>query len=125
LKQLLKEKEMDNYNYPIGSDIPEAPWNRVPNPEREIEVTVSVTLSKTVKIKVSDYEITDSGKDEDGEYFEDIDYSNCDLKGAVEGQIVLPQKALNYIAPKTKKDVKAIFDLKDWNVDDLEVNLEE
>lgn len=116
-----KKKIMDNYNYPMGADTKDAPWNQVDNPEREIEVTVSVTLSKTVKIKVSDYEITDSGKDEDGEYFEDVDYSNCDLKGAVEGQIVLPQKAWDYIAPKSKKDVKAIFDLKDWNVDDFEV----
>lgn len=112
-----------NSNYPVmsQSEWDNAPWNQADNPEREIEVTVSVTLSKTVKIKVSDYEITDSGKDEDGEYFEDINYSNCDLKGAVEEQIVLPQKAWDYIAPKTKKDVKAISDLKDWNVDDFEV----
>lgn len=108
--------------YPPGAEHdPNAPWNQADNPEREIEVTVSVTLSKTVKIKVSDYEITDSGKDEDGEYFEDIDYSNCDLKGAVEEQIVLPQKAWNYIAPKSKKEVNAVFDLKGWNVDDFEV----
>ena len=115
---------MNNYDYPIGSDTPDAPWNKEENPKKEIEVTVSVTLSKTVKIKVSDYEIIDSGKDEDGEYFEDIDYSNCDIKGAVEEQIVLPQKAWDYIAPKTKKDVKAIFDLKDWNVDDFEALLD-
>lgn len=114
---------MNNYDYPMGADTSDAPWNQVNNPEREIEVTVSVTLSKTVKIKVSDYKITDSGKDEDGEYFEDIDYSDCDLKGAVEDQIVLPQEAWDYIAPKSKKEVQAIFDLKDWNVDDLEVVL--
>lgn len=112
---------MNNYDYPIGSDTPDAPWNKEENPEKEIEVTVSVTLSKTIKIKVSDYEIIDSGKDEDGNYFEEIDYSNCDIKGAVEEQIILPQKAWDYIAPKTKKDAKAIFDLKDWNVDDFEV----
>ena len=112
---------MDNYNYPMGADTKDAPWNQVDNPEREIEVTVSVTLSKTVKIKVSDFEITDSGKDEDGEYFEDIDYSNCDLKGAVEGQIVLPQSAHMYV----KSNPKAHEDLNNWCVDDLEVNLEE
>lgn len=121
IKRRRKKKIMDNYNYPMGADTKDAPWNQVDNPEREIEVTVSVTLSKTVKIKVSDYEITDSGKDEDGEYFEDIDYSNCDLKGAVEEQIVLPQKAWDYIAPKSKKEVNAIFDLKGWNVDEMEV----
>lgn len=112
---------MNNYNYPRGTDGPNAPWNQADNPEREIEVTVSVTLSKTVKIKVSDYEITDSGKDEDGEYFEDIDYSNCDLKGAVEEQIVLPQSAHTYV----KSNPEVHEDLSNWCVDDLEVNLEE
>lgn len=108
--------------YPPGAEHgPNAPWNQVDNPEREIEVTVSVTLSKTVKIKVSDYEITDSGRDEDGEYFEDVDYSNCDLKGAVEEQIVLPQSAHTYV----KSNPKVHEDLSNWCVDDLEVNLEE
>ena len=112
---------MDNYNYPMGADTKDAPWNQVDNPEREIDVTVSVTLSKTVKIKVSDYEITNSGKDEDGEYFEDIDCSNCDLKSAVEEQIVLPQTAHMYV----KSNPKVHEDLSNWCVDDLEVNLEE
>ena len=111
---------MDNYNYPMGSDTKDAPWNQVDNPEREIEVTVSVTLSKTVKIKVSDYEITDSGKDEDGEYFEDIDCSNCDLKDAVEEQIILPQSAHMYV----KGNPKVHEDLSNWCVDDFEVILD-
>ena len=108
--------------YPPGAEYDSnAPWNQVDNPEREIEVTVSVTLSKTVKIKVSDYEITDSGKDEDGEYFEDIDYSNCNLKDAVEEQIILPQSAHMYV----KGNSKVQEDLSNWYVDDLELNLEE
>ena len=111
---------MDNYNYPMGADTKDAPWNQVDNPERKIEVTVSVTLSKTVKIKVSNYEITDSGKDEDGEYFEDIDCSNCDLKSAVEEQIVLPQTAHIYV----KSNPKVHEDLSNWCVDDFEVILD-
>lgn len=108
--------------YPLGTEHdPNAPWNQVDNPEREIEVTVSVTLSKTVKVRVSDYKITDSGKDEDGECFEDIDYSDCDLKGAVEEQIVLPQSAHIYV----KNNPKVHEDLSNWCVDDLEANLEE
>lgn len=108
--------------YPPGAEHdPNAPWNQVNNPEREIEVTVSVTLSKTVKVRVSDYKITDSGKDEDGECFKDIDYSDCDLKGAVEEQIVLPQSAYMYV----KNNPKVHEDLSNWCVDDLEVNLEE
>jgi predicted RNA binding protein YcfA (HicA-like mRNA interferase family) len=120
----LRKNKMNNCDYPLGADTKDAPWNQEELPEREIEVTVSVTLSKTVKIKVSDYTITDSGKDEDGEYFEDADYSDCDLKGAVEEQIILPQNAWDYIAPKSKKEVQAIFDLKGWNVDEMEVILE-
>lgn len=118
---------MDNYNYPMGADTKDAPWNQVDNPEREIEVTVSVTLSKTIKVKVSDYEITDSGKDEDGEYFEDIDYSNCDLKGAVEEQIYLPQEAGQLIEDFAIGTVKAkniVEDLSNWNVDEMEVIIE-
>lgn len=107
-------------NYPIGSDTIDAPWNQIENPEREVEVTISITLSKTVKIKVSDYKIIDSGKDEDGEYFEDIDYSNCDLKNAVKEQITLPHKAYTRIIKKGK----LYEDLKDWNVDDFEIILE-
>lgn len=112
--------------YPPGAEHdPRAPYNEVETPEREIEVTVSVTLSKTVKIKVSDYEIIDSGKDEDGEHFEDIDYSNCDLKSAVKEQITLPQDAYKYVGhPLFECAKKTYEDLKDWNVDDFEVILE-
>ena len=107
--------------YPMGAEHdPRAPYNEVEPSEKEVEVTISVTLSKTVKIKVSDYEIIDSGKDEDGEHFEDIDYSNCDLKKAVKEQITLPHEAYTRI---TKKG-KLYEDLKDWNVDDYEVILE-
>lgn len=108
--------------YPPGADTEDAPWNQVDNPEREIEVTVSVTLSKTVKIKVSDYSITDSGKDEDGEYFEDIDYSKCDLKRAVEGQITLPQDAYKYVKGEFNNDQRN--DLEGWDVDDFEIVLD-
>lgn len=91
--------------YPPGAEHdPNAPWNQEENPEREIEVTVSVTLSKTIKVKVSDYDVINSGKDEDGNYFEDIDYSNCDLKEAVTNQELLPQDKC-----------------PDWDVDDFEV----
>ena len=93
--------------------------------KREIEVTVSVTLSKTVKIEVSDYEVVDSGKDEDGEYFEDIDYSNCDLKGAVERQIYLPQDAGSVLRNSDVAALETIADdFSNWEVDDFEVTLE-
>lgn len=93
---------MDNYNYPIDSD---ASWNQPIQNPREIEVTVSVTLSKTLKVQVDDYEIIEKGK-ENGNYCEDIDYSGCDIKNAVEEQYLLPQDKC-----------------PDWDVDEFEVNL--
>ena len=118
---------MNNYDYPLGTDTKDAPWNQKELPEREIEVTISVTLSKTVKIKVSDYTITNSGKDEDGNYFEDVDYSDCNLKGAVEEQLYLPQEAGQLIedfAIGTVKSKNIAEDLSNWNVDEMEVILE-
>lgn len=97
---------MDNYNYPVGADTKDAPWNQEDPPEEEVEVLVSVTLSKTVKIKVTDYEV-DEGVDEDG-YYRSVDFKNCDLKSAVEEQIALPQEAV-----------------EDWNVDEMEVVLDD
>lgn len=119
---------MDNYNYPVGSDTSDAPWNQSENSEKEIEVTVCISLSKTVKIKVSDYKITDCGKDEDGYYFEDIDYSDCDLKGAVGEQITLPHEVGQLLVNMEDNPIKMSHKLKNikedlcgWNVDELEV----
>lgn len=114
---------MNNYDYPIGADNKYAPWNEIETPEKEIEVCVSITLSKTVKVKVSDYTI-ESGTDEEGEYFEDIDYFDCDLKKVVEEQIILPHKAYKTIMANTERSKKAYEDLKGWDVDDMEVILE-
>lgn len=108
-------------NYPLGSDTKEAPWNQEILKEKEIEVTVSITLSKTVKIKVSDYKVVDKGIDEDGNYFEDIDI-NCDLKDSVINQKILPNKA--YTLLDKNESPSNYEDLKDWNVDDFEVVLE-
>lgn len=90
---------MDNYNYPEGADNKSAPWNSS-NPEKEIEVTVCLSISKTVKLKVSDYTIEERGKDEDGNYYENIDFSDCDLVSAAQEQVDIP---------------------KGWIVDDFEV----
>lgn len=110
---------MDNYNYPMGADTPLAPWNQEEPKEEEIEVTVSITMSKTIKIKVSDYETLNEGMDEDGEYAKELDFSNCDLYEAVEDQVILPFNAAKY----TNK-VKAKEDLSNWNVDDFIVEKE-
>lgn len=112
---------MDNYNYPEGADTSDAPWNEENLPYREIKVLVSVTLSKIVKVKVNDYNIIRE-KDEDNEYSEEIDYSECDLQNAVNNQIVLPQFAHKYIGGiLSLQDTKKIRgDLREWNIDEIE-----
>lgn len=111
---------MNNYDYPEGADNSSAPWNEEDKKSKEIEVCVSVTLSKTVKIKVSDYTIIESGVNEDGEPFEDIDYSTCDLKSAVEEQVYLPQD-IEFLLRTTDKSEEILKKLSGWNVDDFEV----
>lgn len=101
---------MESGYYPPGAENDrEAPWNEVENPKREIEVTVSVTLSRTVRIKVSDYKVTGVAKDEDGHCYADIDYTDCNLEQAVREQVLLPQN---------------LEALKDWTVDDYVAVLE-
>lgn len=112
-------------------DGPDAPWCQEDLPEREIEVTVSVTLSKTVKILVDNYKVKED-VDEDGRYLY-CDFSDCDLHGAVKDQVVLPQNLAEYTERMFNNDKNlraagmpwyfknAIEDCKGWTVDEMEV----
>ncbi len=103
-------------NYPLGAEEnPSAPFN-IDIPSKSVEVTVSLTLSKTMKIRTTNYRVLNSGKDEDGEYFEDIEFG--DLKSDVE-RAYLPHEAYMFT---DDKDIKK--DLEGWNVDDFVVNIE-
>lgn len=122
---------MNNYDYPMGADTSDAPWNQVDLPEKEIEVTISVTLSKTVKVMVDDYKVEEDA-DEDGRYLS-YDFSNCDLHKAVEDQVVLPQNLAEFTERMFNHDLnlkaagmprylkEAIKDCKGWTVDEMEV----
>lgn len=72
-----------NSNYPpmSQSDWDRAPWNEVEQPPKDVEVTISAIVSKTIKVPVRDYIIDEEGN---------IDFSECDLKKAVEENIRLP-----------------------------------
>lgn len=111
-----------NSNYPRMNDYDwdSAPFNEHDNIEREIEVEVTLTLKKTVKIKVDDYISNGYEKDEDGNCFDDIDYSSCNIEKAVDEQIVLPQDAKKYISANTDMGKKAYKDLSDWELLDID-----
>lgn len=76
-------------NYPIGADTSDAPWNQVDPEPKKIKVTVSITLSKTVEVEVTDYTVKKEF-DEDGYRGTSYDFSECNLKQAVRDQIALP-----------------------------------
>ena len=83
--------------YPAGAEFdPRAPWNEVELPPKDVEVTISAIVSKTMKVPVRDYIIDEEGN---------IDFSECDLKKAVEENIRLPNT-------------------KGWDLDNFEVVLE-
>ena len=83
--------------YPAGAEFdPRAPWNEVELPPKEVEVTISAIVSKTMKVPVRDYTIDEEGN---------IDFSECDLKKAVEENIRLPN-------------------INGWDLDNFEVVLE-
>ncbi len=109
-------------NLPIGAENnSSAPYNEKELKEREIDVLISLTISKSVKIKVSDYSIVDSGNDGDNSYFEDIDYSECDLNNVVHQQVILPQDACKHFIINTKAGKKAFDDSQNWIVNDLTI----
>ena len=99
---------MNNYNYPMGADIPNAPWNKIDTEPKKIKVTVSITLSKTVEVEVTDY-TAEEDYDEDGYNGINYDYSECDLEQAVREQVTIPN---------------SVGEFNDWIEDDFEVNLE-
>lgn len=115
---------MDNYNYPLGADTPSAPWNEPYIPEKEVEVCVSLCISKTFKVVVDDYGI----EEDEGHLIPD--FSECDLEEAVKSQVILPHE-LSGVLKKEFKELSispslrdAIEDCSGWSVDDLDVVLE-
>ena len=83
--------------YPAGAEFdPRAPWNEVELPPKDVEVTISAIVSKPIKVPVRDYIIDEEGN---------IDFSECDLKKAVEENIRLPN-------------------INGWDLDNFEVVLE-
>lgn len=97
-------------NYPTGAEHdPNAPWNQEEYKPQKVEVTVSITLSKTVEVEVTDY-IAEEDSDEDGYHGINYDYSECNLEQAVRDQITLPN---------------SVGEFNDWTEDDFVVELED
>lgn len=109
----------------------DAPWNTPEKEDREVQVTVSITISKSLTLTTNNYEIINSGKDEDGNYYVEVEYN--DLKCDVKDRFVLPNNLSKYTKVVFNEDldlraagmpkylIDALEDCDDWVVDEFEV----
>lgn len=102
---------MSDGRIPAGADVPWAPWNEPEIEYKEVEVTISLTISKTTKVTVPDIKNLDSSI----------------LKYAAKDQIVLPHEIefIKAISNESALDKRVIEDLSNWIEDDFEVVLED
>lgn len=123
---------MENTPTLMQSERMNAPWNDEGNKPLDVEVTVSLTISKTLKVPVDDYIKCPMEKDDDGVLQQDIDFSECDFYNAVKSNKVLPvnlaksiKKYFDYLNKKGIKTPESynqiLNDCSGWEVDDFEV----
>lgn len=92
---------------------------------KKVDVTVSITLSKSFTIYTDNYQL-EPNTDKEGNTFTDVVFN--DLKLDVIEQIYLPSESEDivrqiyngYLSSNIVKD-KVLKDLSDWNVDDFTV----
>lgn len=108
---------MSDGRLPTGAQYdPNAPWNQPSIEDIEVEVTVSLTISKTLKVRVPSI----NGKV--------LPITDTELKDAVKKQIWLPHDMHivgELILDNSPSQKQVIEDWKNWNEDDFEVILEE
>lgn len=120
--------------YPPGAEFdPRAPWNEREVPERQFDVCISQTLSKSTRVTTNDY-VPEVDQDEDGVY-ESIDTSDTDWKAAYNNSHYTPLELIGLFKEFLEKhlpdpivDIKGyrkhkslIKECEDWVEDELEV----
>ena len=118
--------------YPAGAySDPNAPYNQVEVPEKEFEVTISQTLSRTVTVTTNDYQ--PEYDEEDGNTYANTEntdwqkaYENCDFKiqNLLEELKGYVQNDLAMTGPNTGKGrhLKRLLEACDgWIEDEYEV----
>lgn len=125
---------MNNNDYPEGADNSLAPWNQSEQTPIFVDVTVSETLSRTVKIPVTDYS-GESEMDEDGFVVDNYDFSNTNFENeyysrfySIEALLEKIGNFLFYLQHKYQfkiSDVSLVQDLisscSDWTENEREV----
>lgn len=123
----------NNYNYPPGADTPYAPWNEQEVPERQFDVCISQTLSKSTSVTTDDY-VPEVDEDEDG-FYKSANTSDTDWNKAYKNEHLTPLQLINEFKDFLTKhlpdpiiDVKEfqrfkylIDECEDWTEDETEV----
>ena len=96
----------DNYNYPMGADTPDAPWNEVSIPEREFEIQVRETMLFNGTVCTDNYNpIYD---DEFG--YTEIDTFDTDWDGVFHREYYGIEKLLGLLKEYATKDLENVKD---------------
>jgi len=104
-----KNKMKESGGYPAGAEFDKnAPYNEEIPIMVDVEVFVSLTMSKTFILKVPK---------------EDIDNNNVDKYKLVSDNIILPNNAALHLSSKLSKESKdkLMADISEWDIDDSEV----
>ena len=120
--------------YPPGSEFdPGAPWNEQEVPERQFDVCISQTLSKSTSVTTNDY-APKVDEDEDG-FYESADASDTDWKKTYKNEHLTPLQLIGEFKDFLTKhlpdpiiDVKGfqrvkylIDECEDWTEDETEI----
>jgi hypothetical protein len=123
-------------NYPpmTKSQWDSAPFNEKPIPEKEFEVCITQTLSKTVKVSTNKY-LLDEGVDDDGHRYSDVDTSDTNWKEVYKDNHYTPLELIERfrdflkftlddphgvdLSPKQKE--RLIEECNDWIEDETEI----
>lgn len=124
----------DNFNYPPGTDTPDAPWNQSELEERDFDVTVSQTLSKTVTVTTNDYEPEIVSEKHNGIYEYNAITDNTDWEAAYCEDHFTPEQLISLFKrylqaelggkqsiPKSPSYLKHLIkECEDWCIDETE-----
>lgn len=119
----------DNYNYPLGADTPDAPWNRQDVPEINVDCDMTVILVKSAVPVVTDQytkdesgytEITDGGLDLIKRYKQQH-FSITDMLSELK-QYITDEISTDIPASRRQRLTDMLDDCQNWQIEDVDVD---
>jgi asparagine synthetase B (glutamine-hydrolysing) len=118
----------DNYNYPMGADTPDAPWNQHEPDPIEVSIGVTVTLTHETTVETTNYA---NGEDGDelfdgygelnvlyGEQHMTIPQLLDELKKYIKGELA----GANVTYQRKQELMDLLLDCEGWTEEETEVD---